>query len=267
MEEKIKNIDKDPSLTPEQKEKAKEEAKKEAEKVKKSIEEGKTTEWVDEKGNPIKPVTPGTYPAGSTPNYELVGTVTNKETGKVTHIFKPSTKKPVTVWVDVNGKPVKPLAEGDNPAGSIPGYALVETINVEGTGNVIHVFKRTTNGRPQKEGSTNGGSLIPSQPGSPARPSTNPTSPVKPTDPSQPETPVVPTDPSQPTTPANPAAPAMPSAPVNGEAPQAPAASSEAKGQAELPNTGTADNASLAALGLLGVLSGFGLVARKKKED
>ena len=47
MEEKIKNIDKDPSLTPEQKEKAKEEAKKEAEKVKKSIEEGKTTEWVD----------------------------------------------------------------------------------------------------------------------------------------------------------------------------------------------------------------------------
>lgn len=151
MEEKIKNIDKDPSLTPEQKEKAKEDAKKTAEDVKKSIEEGKTTEWVDEKGNPIKPVTPGTYPAGSTPNYELVGTVTNKETGKVTHIFKPVTKKPVTVWVDINGKPVKPLAEGDNPAGSIPGYALVETIKVEGTGNVIHVFKRTTNGRPQKK--------------------------------------------------------------------------------------------------------------------
>ena len=273
LEEKIKNIDKDPSLTPEQKEKAKEEAKKEAEKVKKSIEEGKTTEWVDEKGNPIKPVTPGTYPAGSTPNYELVGTVTNPETGKVIHIFKPVTKKPVTVWVDVNGKPVKPLAEGDNPAGEIPGYALVDTIKVEGTGNVIHVFKRTTNGRPQKEGSTNGGSLIPSQPGSPATPSTNPTNPVRPTDPSQPETPVVPADPSQPATPATPATPAgpatptMPSAPVNGEAPQAPAASSEAKGQAELPNTGTEDNASLAALGLLGVLSGFGLVARKKKED
>ncbi|WP_214614911.1 MucBP domain-containing protein [Streptococcus mitis] len=273
LEEKIKNIDKDPSLTPEQKEKAKEDAKKTAEDVKKSIEEGKTTEWVDEKGNPIKPVTPGTYPAGSTPNYELVGTVTNKETGKVTHIFKPVTKKPVTVWVDINGKPVKPLAEGDNPAGSIPGYALVETIKVEGTGNVIHVFKRTTNGRPQKEDSTNGGSLTPSQPGSPARPSTNPTNPVRPTDPSQPETPVVPADPSQPANPANPAnpagpaTPAMPSAPVNGEAPQAPAASSEAKGQAELPNTGTEDNASLAALGLLGVLSGFGLVARKKKED
>ena len=38
-------------------------------------------------------------------------------------------------------------------------------------------------------------------------------------------------------------------------------------GQKELPNTGTEDNARLAALGLLGVLSGFGLVARKKKED
>ena len=38
-------------------------------------------------------------------------------------------------------------------------------------------------------------------------------------------------------------------------------------GQAELPNTGTEDNARLAALGLLGVLSGFGFLARKKKED
>ena len=35
----------------------------------------------------------------------------------------------------------------------------------------------------------------------------------------------------------------------------------------ELPNTGTENHSSLAALGLLGVLSGFGLVARKKKED
>ncbi len=34
-----------------------------------------------------------------------------------------------------------------------------------------------------------------------------------------------------------------------------------------LPNTGTESNAALASLGLLGLLSGFGLVARKKKED
>ena len=144
LEEKIKNIDKDPNLTPEQKEKAKEEAKKEAEKVKKSIEEGKTTEWVDEKGNPIKPVTPGTYPAGKTPNYELVGTVTNPQTGKVTHIFKPVTKEEkTTVWVDVNGKPLKPAKPGTEEAGKVPGYKLVGTTTDPQTGNVIHVFTPT----------------------------------------------------------------------------------------------------------------------------
>ena len=141
LEEKIKNIDKDPNLTPEQKEKAKEEAKKEAEKVKKSIEEGKTTEWVDEKGNPIKPVNPGTYPAGSIPNYELVGSITNPETGKVTHIFKPVTKEgKTTVWVDVNGKPLKPTAPGTEEAGKVPSYKLVGTTIDPTTGNVIHVF-------------------------------------------------------------------------------------------------------------------------------
>ena len=141
LEEKIKNIDKDPNLTPEQKEKAKEEAKKEAEKVKKSIEEGKTTEWVDEKGNPIKPVNPGTYPAGSIPNYELVGSITNPETGKVTHIFKPVTKEgKTTVWVDVNGKPLKPTAPGTEEAGKVPNYNLVGTTVDPMTGNVIHVF-------------------------------------------------------------------------------------------------------------------------------
>ena len=475
LEEKIKNIDKDPSLTPEQKEKAKEEARKEAEKTKKSIEEGKTTEWVDEKGNPIKPVTPGTYPAGSTPNYELVGTVTNPETGKVTHIFKPvtneakttvwvdvngkplkpsapgteeagkvpnyklvgttvdpttgnvihvftptpvvnkvtewvdtegnvlkpkeegvkdpgkvpsyklvgtvtnpetgkvthifkpttsdqpstvwvdvngnplkptvpgteeagtvpkyklvrtvtnpetgdvihvftpapvvnnvtewvdvdgnvirtkedgsqpagkvpnyelvgtvkdpetgkvlhifkpATKNPVTVWVDINGKPLKPLAEGSNPAGEVPGYELVGTKVDPATGNLLHVFKPK-------------GSATPGiNPGTPGTPGTNPGMPGQnPGTPGTPGTPANPEKPMDPNAPANTAAPAtptMPSAPVNGEAPQAPVASSEAEGQAELPNTGTEDHASLAALGLLGVLSGFGLVARKKKED
>ena len=142
MKRKSKNIDKDPNLTPEQKEKAKEEAKKEAEKVKKSIEEGKTTEWVDEKGNPIKPVTPGTYPAGSTPNYELVGSITNPETGKVTHIFKPVIKEgKTTVWVDVNGKPLKPAKPGTEEAGKVPSYKLVGTTVDPQTGNVIHVFK------------------------------------------------------------------------------------------------------------------------------
>ncbi|EKA05134.1 LPXTG cell wall anchor domain-containing protein, partial [Streptococcus sp. GMD6S] len=39
------------------------------------------------------------------------------------------------------------------------------------------------------------------------------------------------------------------------------------KATKELPNTGTEDHAALAALGVLGLMSGFGLVSRKKKED
>ena len=41
----------------------------------------------------------------------------------------------------------------------------------------------------------------------------------------------------------------------------------ETEAKRELPNTGTEDHANLVALGLLGALSGFGLLARKKKED
>ncbi|WP_203180647.1 mucin-binding protein [Streptococcus mitis] len=49
--------------------------------------------------------------------------------------------------------------------------------------------------------------------------------------------------------------------------PAAPSTPQYMDGQRELPNTGTEDHASLAALGLLGALSGFGLIARKKRED
>lgn len=45
------------------------------------------------------------------------------------------------------------------------------------------------------------------------------------------------------------------------------ATSTKTSDKAELPNTGTEANANLATLGLLGALSGFGLLARKKKED
>ena len=55
---------------------------------------------------------------------------------------------------------------------------------------------------------------------------------------------------------------------VTPEKPEAPVKPAPAKENApQLPNTGTEDHASLAALGLVGVLSGFGLIARKKKED
>ena len=234
--------------------------------------------------------------------YELVpastkgnenGSVEAGKTTEVTYVYKEIKGNVVVHYVDEAGntiaEDVKDTTDGsvssaydttDNKPAKITTkdgklYVLVPTSTkgdengkvTEGTTEVTYVYKEV------KEGTTNGGSLTPSQPGSPSTPSTNPTSPVKPTDPSQPTTPanpatpVAPANPTNPTTPANPATPTMPSAPVNGKAPQAPVAPSEAKGQAELPNTGTEDHASLAALGLLGVLSGFGLVARKKKED
>ena len=76
-----------------------------------------------------------------------------------------------------------------------------------------------------------------------------------------------PVQPVEPATPAMPEQPAKPEVPATPAQPVQPTAVKEAEGKRELPNTGTEDNARLAALGLLGVLSGFGLVARNKKED
>ena len=67
--------------------------------------------------------------------------------------------------------------------------------------------------------------------------------------------------------PVTPETPEQPVAPVAPEQPAEPATPQYMDGQRELPNTGTEANSSLAALGLLGVLSGFGLIARKKRKD
>ena len=109
--------------------------------------------------------------------------------------------------------------------------------------------------------------------------------PLKPVDPNDPTkgyiVPEIPTNPGQ-DTPINYVANPKPVNPGdNTPADQAPIPNSEEKstkkmnsetpeymeGKRELPNTGTESNASLAALGLLGALSGFGFLGRKKKED
>ena len=108
--------------------------------------------------------------------------------------------------------------------------------------------------------------MIPHVPGTtPKGPNGNPLKPVDPNDPTKGyEVPNVPNDPTK-DTPINYVPVPQPTpTPVQ---PAAPSTPQYMDGQRELPNTGTEDNASLAALGLLGVLSGFGLVARKKKED
>ena len=172
------------------------------------------------------------------PEYEYVETVTEKD-GTVKHIYRKVKKSPLqpnvqptnnraTIWTDENGNPLKSSESGAKEPGTIPGYEYVKTVT-DPAGTIKHIFRKVE----------------------------MPT----PVDPTQPVQPVEPATPAMPEQPAKPQVPATPAQPVQATAVK------EAEGKRELPNTGTEDNASLAALGLLGVLSGFGLVARKKKED
>ena len=175
------------------------------------------------------------------PEYEYVETVTEKD-GTVKHIYRKVKKSPLqpnvqptnnraTIWTDENGNPLKSSESGAKEPGTIPGYEYVKTVT-DPAGTIKHIFRKVE----------------------------MPT----PVDPTQPVQPVEPATPAMPEQPAKPQVPATPAQPVQDA--QTPV-SKETETKRELPNTGTEDHASLAALGLLGVLSGFGLVARKKKED
>ena len=175
------------------------------------------------------------------PEYEYVETVTEKD-GTVKHIYRKVKKSPLqpnvqptnnraTIWTDENGNPLKSSESGAKEPGTIPGYEYVKTVT-DPAGTIKHIFRKVE----------------------------MPT----PVEPSQPVQPVEPATPAMPEQPAKPQVPATPAQPVQDA--QTPV-SKDTETKRELPNTGTEDHASLAALGLLGVLSGFGLVARKKKED
>ena len=175
------------------------------------------------------------------PEYEYVETVTEKD-GTVKHIYRKVKKSPLqpnvqptnnraTIWTDENGNPLKSSESGAKEPGTIPGYEYVKTVT-DPAGTIKHIFRKVE----------------------------MPT----PVEPSQPVQPVEPATPAMPEQPAKPQVPATPAQPVQDAQTTV---SKETETKRELPNTGTEDHASLAALGLLGVLSGFGLVARKKKED
>ena len=175
------------------------------------------------------------------PEYEYVETVTEKD-GTVKHIYRKVKKSPLqpnvqptnnraTIWTDENGNPLKSSESGAKEPGTIPGYEYVKTVT-DPAGTIKHIFRKVE----------------------------MPT----PVDPSQPVQPVEPATPAMPEQPAKPQVPATPAQPVQDAQTTV---SKDTETKRELPNTGTEDHASLAALGLLGVLSGFGLVARKKKED
>ena len=213
---------------------------------------------------PNYPSEDGTTPKKEIPGYRFVETVTDND-GNTTHIYE----KVKTSFKDKEGKeiPNYPTEDGEQPKKDIPGYRFVETKKLP-NGDVEHVYEKVSTPAPTP-------SPVP-QP-TPGKQNTTTWTdengnPLKPTEPGSKEPGTVPgyeyvktvTDPNgnikhifknveMPTP--RPVEPSQPATPKYVE------------GQKELPNTGTEDNNSLAALGLLGVLSGFGLVARKKKED
>ena len=246
----------------------------------------KTTSFVDESGKPVSPNEEGNQPKKDITGYEFVTTTTDKD-GNVTHVYR-KVVKTTTSFVDESGKPVSPNEEGEQPKKDIPGYRFVETKKLP-NGNTEHVYEKVTPPAPTPTPTPtpfeykvittyvdeNGELIIPDENGSHPGKSLEGYELVRTkTDANgnvhnvyrkiQSQKPVQPVEPAKPAMPEQPAKPEVPATPAQAVQPTA---VKEAEGKRELPNTGTEDHASLAALGLLGVLSGFGLVARKKKED
>ncbi|MCC0092337.1 GEVED domain-containing protein [Streptococcus mitis] len=262
-----------------------------------------TTTFKDKDGNviPGTETEEGTTPKKDIPGYRFVETKTLPN-GDVEHVYE----KVKTSHKDKDGNeiPNYPTEDGEQPKKDIPGYRFVETKKLP-NGDIEHVYEKVSTPLiPQTEPYSpaptpsvnpynptpitekvlttfvdeNGELIIPDENGSHPRKSLEGYELVrtekdangnvrnvyrkiqsqKPVQPVEPATPAMPEQPAKPQVPATPAQPAQPVQPT---------AVKEAEGKRELPNTGTEDHANLAALGLLGVLSGFGLVARKKKED
>ena len=161
---------------------------------------------------------------------------------------KPGTDKPKVPYVpgfipvDPNGNPLKPV----DPNDPTKGYEVPDVPADPTQDTPIKYIPVPT---PNNGGGNNGGGggNIPTP-----QPQPNPTP--------QPE-------PNPAPVPVTPETPEQPVAPVTPEQPAEPATPQYMDGQRELPNTGTEAHSSLAALGLLGALSGFGLIARKKRKD
>ena len=224
------------------------------------------TSHKDKDGNEIPnyPTEDGEQPKKDIPGYRFVETKTLPN-GDIEHVYE----KVKTSHKDKDGNeiPNYPTEDGEQPKKDIPGYRFVETKKLP-NGDIEHVYEKVSTPAPTpspvpqptpgKQNTTtwtdeNGNLLKPTESGSKEPGTVSGYEYVKTvTDPNgnikhifkKVEMPTPrPVEPSQPATP------------------------KYVEGQKELPNTGTEDNNSLVALGLLGVLSGFGLVARKKKED
>ena len=249
----------------------------------------------DKDGNPLKPVDPNDptkgYEVPSIPTDPSQDTPINYVANKANLVVK---------YVDEKGKDLLPAETTEGKVGDeyatsgkvIKGYVLVRVdgeakgkIGKDGS-TVTYVYKPLGSWVPNIPGQPTDPIKYPNDPTDPTKPGKdkpvlpyvpgytpkdkdgNPLKPVDPNDPTKGyEVPNVPTNPGEDTpinyvpNPREVEKPAKPAQPSKQETPK------YVEGQKELPNTGTEANASLASLGLLGALGGFGLLARKKKED
>ena len=252
----------------------------------------------DKDGNPLKPVDP----TDPTKGYVVPNIPTDPSQDTVIN-YVANKAKLVVKYVDEKGKDLIPSETTEGKVGDeystsgkvVPGHLLVRVegeakgkIGKDGS-TVTYVYKPIGSWIPNIPGQPTTPIKYPNDPQDPTKPGQptevlpyvpgftpedkdgNPLKPVDPKDPSKGYVvPNIPTDPSQdtvinyvpnPREVEKPAKPAQPSKPSKQETPK------YVEGQKELPNTGTEASASLASLGLLGALGGFGLLARKKKED
>ena len=252
----------------------------------------------DKDGNPLKPVDP----TDPTKGYVVPNIPTDPSQDTVIN-YVANKAKLVVKYVDEKGKDLIPSETTEGKVGDeytttgkvIPGHLLVRVdgdakgkIGTDGS-TVTYVYKPIGSWIPNIPGQPTSPIKYPNDPADPTKPGQptevlpyvpgftpedkdgNPLKPVDPTDPTKGYVvPNIPTDPSQdtvinyvpnPREVEKPAKPAQPSKSSKQETPK------YVEGQKELPNTGTEASASLASLGLLGALGGFGLLARKKKED
>ena len=260
--------------------------------------------WIGEDGNVLKPsLKTGNEKDsehGSISGYEFVRTVIDENEPVMTHIFRkasgstnpntiPATLPKVTIfengvlpdsielselmievrWIDEDGNVLKPSVktgnEKDLEHGSISGYEFIRTVIDENKPVMTHIFRKAS-------GSTNPNTI-------PVNPVTSDTNGNTGPDTSALTTPI----PVAPVTADANGNPGQDTAAPTTSTPFPDSVTPNAKHenttdtidngaksnefQNVLPNTGTESNATLASLGLLGLLSGFGLVVRKKKED
>ena len=232
------------------------------------------TSFKDKEGNSIPgyPSEDGEQPKKEIPGYRFVETK-KLPNGDTEHVYEPVK----TSFKDKEGNdiPGNPSEDGEQPKKAIPGYRFVETKKLP-NGDTEHVYEKITTSYVDENGNP--------IPGYPTKNGEQPKKEIPgyefvktvvdkdgniqhiykkvvtpnpvPTPDSKPTPDPVPTPEPKPIQ-----APETPSK-------SAPVTETGAKTTTpQLPNTGTKDHAGLAALGLVGILSGFGLMARKKKED